>query len=451
MKIRSYIYSMLAGVAVFTLASCADSVSEFFGLEDKELITFTATAEEEEMGDVTRAAIEEDSRVTKFQNTQPKKPLLLCSSVTERDEAATRGHRVTTADSLKAFRVTAFLTNKNIAPEVFATTAPNYFYNLKAERNANGVFDIEHKYYWPGSNEKLWFYAYTPCDDSNVQISGETATGAQKVSFTVDTDVTKQVDLMTANTETTGFTSASGNTTKTSTPLNFRHELTAIRFVIGEQWLAGSIKSIGIYNVHGRGTMTIGDDDATKWEWKNKAGNAVGAVDDFVLTLNKGGLSGTSGEEFIEDTNLYFLMIPQSFDNNNDAYVEVKYQDNSREYTVRAPLKGQSAWVRNTTVTYAISSHELTKLKIGSITWPDETGDGVFKGVKSAFAAGDEVGLYVVDPDGETITEHHRNVRCSYDGGSWTVHHPEGHPVFKLPGYQYSIILIRLLQIQNIL
>ena len=76
MKIRSYIYSMLAGVAVFTLASCADSVSEFFGLEDKELITFTATAEEEEMGDVTRAAIEEDSRVTKFQNTQPKKPLL---------------------------------------------------------------------------------------------------------------------------------------------------------------------------------------------------------------------------------------------------------------------------------------------------------------------------------------------------------------------------------------
>ena len=437
MKIRSYIYSMLAGVAVFTLASCADSVSEFFGLEDKELISFTATAEEEEMGDVTRAAIEEDSRVTKFQNTQPKKPLLLCSSVTERDEAATRGHRVTTADSLKAFRVTAFLTNKNIAPEVFATTEPNFFYNLKAERNANGFFDIEHKYYWPGSNEKLWFYAYTPCDDSNVQISGETATGAQKVSFTVDTDVTKQVDLMTANTETTGFTSASGNTTKTSTPLNFRHELTAIRFVIGEQWLAGSIKSIGIYNVHGRGTMTIGDDEATKWEWKNKAGNAVGAVDDFVLTLNKGGLSGTSGEEFIEDTNLYFLMIPQSFDNNNDAYVEVKYQDNSREYTVRAPLKGQSAWVRNTTVTYAISSHELTKLKIGSITWPDETGTDAFKGVKDAFAAGDEVGLYVVDPDGETITEHHRNVRCSYDGGSWTVHHPEGHPVFKLPGYQY--------------
>ena len=437
MKLRSYIYSMLAGVAVFTLASCADSVSEFFGLNDDELISFTATTEEI-IEEETRAAIEEDSRVTAFKDTQPKKPLLLCSSVTKRDEEATRGHRFgdDANDELTAFRVTAFLTNKNIAQENFDAMAPNFFYNVKAEKNSNDIFDIEHEYYWPASNEKLWFYAYTPCDDSNVQISEQSATGAQKVSFTVDTDVTKQIDLMTANTASTDFTSASGTTTKTSVALNFRHELTAIRFVIGEQWLAGSIKSIGIYNVHGRGTMTIGDNDATKWEWKNKAGNTVNAVDDFVLTLNKGGLSGTSGEDFLE-ANLYFLMIPQSFDNNNDAYVEVKYQDNSREYTVRAPLKGQSAWVRNTTVTYAISSHELTKLKIGSIAWPSSTDADAWSGPKTGFVENDAIGLYVVNPDGNTISEYYRNVRCTYDGGSWTVHHPDGHPVFKLPGYQY--------------
>ena len=436
MKLRSYIYSLLAVAAVFALASCADSIGEFFDLENSKLIRFTATAEEE-IGNATRAAVDEDSRVTAFRNTQPAKPLLLSSSVTERDQAATRGHRVTSASALTAFRVSAAIGSSNISEQAFAALTPDYFYNVKAQRNSSDVFEIERDYYWPSSSEKLWFYAYAPCDDSNVQISDQDAGGAQKVSFTVDTNVANQVDLMTANAETTSFSSVSGNTTKTSVALNFRHELTAIRFIIGEQWLAGSIKSVGIYNVHGVGTMTIGANDASKWVWKNKAGNDVAATDDFVLTVDKGGLTGTSGEEFIDDTDLYFLMIPQSFDDNDDAYVEVKYQDDAREYTVTAPLKGQSAWTRNTTVTYAISSHELTKLKIGTISWPDATGADAWNGPKTAFAAGDEIGLYVVDPDGLTIQQYYRNVRCSYNGGSWTVHHPDGHPVFKLDGYQY--------------
>ena len=436
MKIRSLIYNMLTGLALFTLSACADSVSEFFGLEDRERISFTATTDEK-IEELTRAAINEDSYVTAFQNTQPKKPLLLSSSVTRRDTETTRGQRIGSAEDLTAFRVSAAIASRNVSEDAFAALTPNYFYNLKAQKNSDDIFEISRDYYWPSSDDKLWFYAYAPCDDSNVLISDQTVGGPQKVSFTVATNVNNQVDLMTANAATTSFTSASGETTKTSVALNFRHELTAIRFIIGEQWLAGSIKSIGIYNVHGRGTMTIGADEATKWEWKNKAGNAVAATDDFVLTVDKGGLSGTDGEEFIEDTDLYFLMIPQSFDDNNDAYIEVKYQDNAREYTVSAPLKGQPAWVRNTTVTYAISSHELTKLKIGTISWPDATGADAWNGPKTDFAAGDEVGLYVVDPDGLTIQPHHQNVRCSYDGGSWTVHHPEDHPVYKLPDYQY--------------
>ena len=422
---------------MFTLASCAESVGEFFGLEDRDVITFTASTDNE-VSDLTRAAIEEDSRVTVFKNTQPKKPLLLSSSVTKRDVEATRGHRVTSADELTKFRVSAAIGSKNISEEDFALLTPNYFYNVKAEKNSNDIFEIERDYYWPSSSEKLWFYAYTPCDDNNVLISDQTEGGPQKVTFTVDTDVEDQIDLMTADVATTDFASASGETTKTSVALNFRHELTAIRFIIGEQWLAGSIKSIGIYNVHGKGTMTIGADDATKWAWTNKTGTQTySATDDFVLTVDKGGLTGAVNEQFIEDENLYFLMIPQSFDDNNDAYVEVKYQDNAREYTVTAPLKGQSAWVRNTTVTYAISSHELTKLKIGSITWPSNSGEGVWNGPKTDFVAGDEVGLYVVDPDGQTIQEYYRNVKCTFDGGHWIVNHPEDYPVFKLPGYQY--------------
>ena len=233
MKTRSFIYCMLSGVMLFTLSACADSVSEFFGLEDRERISFTASTDEK-IEDVTRAAINEDSYVTAFQNTQPKKPLVLSSSVTRRDTETTRGSRIGSAADLTAFRVSAAIGSRNISEDAFAALTPNFFYNLKAEQNANDVFEIERDYYWPTDNQKLWFYAYAPCDDSNVQISDQTQGGAQKVSFTVDTNVANQVDLMTANAETTSFSSASGNTSKTSVALSFRHELTAIRFIIGE-------------------------------------------------------------------------------------------------------------------------------------------------------------------------------------------------------------------------
>ncbi len=427
MNNKAYITLLLMGTALSLTTSCSEDSTSGSVLQGNK-ISFTVNTEE---------AIEESTRgasgvnTVAFQGTQPSRPLYLSAEVSQRP-AVTRGTRIEDADHLTSFGVSAIKTSENVSAEQFAASTPDFFYNQEATRNANDVFEIAHDYYWPSSTDKLFFYAYTPYGDSNVLISDETDGGAQKVSFTVDTDVANQVDLMTASAESTAFRSASGTTTKSSVGLDFKHELTAIRFVIGEQWLAGNIKSVGIYNVHGKGTMTIGADDASKWVWKNKAGNDVAATDDFVLTVDKIGVTGANGEEFIDNTSLYFLMIPQSFDDNDDAYIEVKYQDNTYEYTVTAPLKGMDAWVRNTTVTYAISSHELTKLKIGTISWPSNT---EWKGPKTAFVNGDEVGLYVVDEDGAYLP--HKNVRCTYNGSSWTIHHPTNNPVYMLPGRQY--------------
>ena len=354
MNTKAYIPLLLMGTALLMTTACSEDLASVFSPRDNK-IRFTANADET-VDQTTRGMAE--NRVVAFEGTQPSHPLFLSTEVTQRP-AVTRGTRVESAAGLTSFGVSAIKTSQNVTDEQFAEATPDFFYNLEATRNASDVFEIAQDYFWPSSSEKLFFYAYAPYGDSNVQISDQDAGGAQKVSFTVDTNVANQVDLMTANTETTDFLSASGSTNKSAVPLSFHHELTAIRFVIGEQWLAGSIKSVGIYNVHGKGTMTIGANDASKWVWKNKAGNDVAATDDFVLTVDKSGLSGDEDEEFIDDTDLYFLMIPQSFDDNDDAYIEVKYQDNSYEYTVTAPLKGQAAWTRNTTVTYAISSHEL--------------------------------------------------------------------------------------------
>lgn len=427
MKTKAYIPLLLMGTGLLMTTACTNDLADgFFSRGDK--IRFTANADE--TVDVTTRGIAE-ARTVAFEGTQPSRPLYLSAEITP-CPAVTRGARVEAASDLTSFGVSAIRASENVTDEQFAAATPDFFYNLEATRNTNDVFEIAQDFYWPSSTDKLFFYAYAPYGDSNVQLSDQDAGGAQKVSFTVDTNVANQVDLMTANAETTAFRSASGSDSKSAVPLNFKHELTAIRFVIGEQWLAGNIKSVGIYNVHGKGTMTIGANDASKWVWKNKAGNDVAATDDFVLTVDKIGVTGTEDEEFIDDTDLYFLMIPQSFDDNDDAYIEVKYQDNSYEYTVTAPLKGQAAWQRNTTVTYAISSHELTKLKIGSITWPANTD---WKGPKTAFVSGDEVGLYVVGEDGTTLP--YKNIRCTYNGSTWTVHHPDNAPVYVIPGRQY--------------
>lgn len=427
MKTKAYIPLLLMGTGLLMTTACTNDLADgFFSRGDK--IRFTANADE--TVDVTTRGIAE-ARTVAFEGTQPSRPLYLSAEITP-CPAVTRGARVEAASDLTSFGVSAIRASENVTDEQFAAATPDFFYNLEATRNTNDVFEIAQDFYWPSSSDKLFFYAYAPYGDSNVQLSDQDAGGAQKVSFTVDTNVANQVDLMTANAETTAFRSASGSDSKSAVPLNFKHELTAIRFVIGEQWLAGNIKSVGIYNVHGKGTMTIGANDASKWVWKNKAGNDVAATDDFVLTVDKIGVTGAEDEEFIDDTDLYFLMIPQSFDDNNDAYIEVKYQDNSYEYTVTAPLKGQAAWQRNTTVTYAISSHELSKLKIGSITWPANTD---WKGPKTAFVSGDEVGLYVVGEDGTTLP--YKNIRCTYNGSTWTVHHPANAPVYVIPGRQY--------------
>ena len=414
-------------------AACSEE-EHATGMQQGGKISFTVDAEESSADVIATRGVSTPEAVA-FKGTQANRPLFLTAEVTGRP-AVTRGTRIENATQLQEFGVSAIKTNENVTAEQFAAATPDFFYKLRATKNGSGVFDITQDYYWPTSNEKLFFYAYAPYDDDNVQISDQDAGGAQKVTFTVDTNVGNQVDLMTASAETTSFHSASGDQKKSSVGLSFKHELTAVRFVIGEQWLAGRIKSVGIYNVHGKGTMTIGADDDSKWEWKNKTGLVTySATDDFVLTVNKSGIEGNNNEEFIDDNSLYFLMIPQSFDGNDDAYIEVKYQDLTYEYTVTAPLKGQAAWQRNTTVTYAISSHELTKLKISSISWPSSSASDAWQGPKMSFANGDAVGLYVVDTDGETIL--HRNVQCTYNNGSWTVNHPANSPVYALPGREY--------------
>lgn len=421
------------GAALMGLTACSsDELRNLFSGEDDGRISFTATIDKPA---ATRAV---DLTPIDFDGTQPGRPLVLSATVTDRNpQTATRGVRLGSADDLGNFGVTAIQAAKNVTDEQLATLSHNLFHNLEATKNGE-TYEVTQDYYWPTTDEKLFFYAYAPYTGTNtigtgITVASDNVTGPQKLQFTVNSTVTSQVDLVTAASATTAFTNTTGDSKTAAVPLEFQHELCAIRFVIGEQWLAGSIKSVAIRNVHGKGTLTIG---SHAWEWKDLGNQNLNASDSFVLTLDKTGIEGTANEEFMtgDFADQYFLMIPQEFDDNSEAYLEVVYQDNAKDYTVTASLKGQT-WECNKTVVYAISSTNLTTLKIGDIVWPVTNETQTWVGPKTAFEAGDSIGLYVVDDGGNNIV--HSNVKCTYNGSVWAIHHPENSPVYKLPGRQY--------------
>jgi hypothetical protein len=352
------------------------------------------------------------------------------------NNAATRGTQLTPTDKITEFGVSAF---KHEAEGYnIADCRPDYFYDEEASEikdsnnEGTGVWQLNKVYYWPDADEALTFNAYYPYGNAHVALvdkNDETKLkGPQRFTVTVDPDAKKHVDFMTATTGSTPDESFKDNA-QPGVNLTFQHHMTAIRFVLGDQFLNGYIKSITFSEVFSQGVYTIGSgwttDDADKENvtvgisYSNKS---VNGVKDQVVTGS-------------DET---FLLIPQTFSANDAAKITIVFNDGFSEYnnyTVEASLAGQAAWVEGTTVTYAISSLDLTKLKISSIEWPDESGANAWAGPKADFEDGDEVGLYVVAPNGTTVLN--QNVRCSYNGGSWTVHHDENNPVYMLPGRQY--------------
>ena len=71
------------------------------------------------------------------------------------------------------------------------------------------------------------------------------------LAYTVPSDVTEQIDLMTAH------HTYAGNGSECAR-LTFSHALTAVTIKTGEEMLKGTIKSVTISGVYGEGTYQIG-------------------------------------------------------------------------------------------------------------------------------------------------------------------------------------------------
>ncbi|SNU04805.1 Glycine rich protein, partial [Prevotellaceae bacterium MN60] len=411
--------------AALLLTACTQDIAqEFFAGNDDNSVTFTAQTIMTE--DETRSV----SAPEALPLTGDGLNLWLMPSETPMAGDATRGTQINSVSELSSFGVSAFkhgaIPSGKTLNEYLTDNhlKPDFFYNMEATKvTGTEKFKLTTNYYWPASNETLSFFAYAPYGDGNVGLSAETAEGPQVITFKVNTVVKDQADFMTAQASSTAHTSASETP---SVRLNFTHHLTGVRFVLGDQFLKGWVKSISLKGVYTEGKYTIGGN----WTLDDtKKGN-------FTISYNMDKpVTGTPGET-VTAPNETFLMIPHTFADDDAATIEVVYNDGYTDYIVSAPLKGQT-WKAGKTVTYAITSKKLTTLQISSITFPTTplAADGMPDKAK-AWQAGDKVGMYVVGSDGMKLK--HKNIPVTFDGTKWNIDHTtaEG-TIYKLPGESF--------------
>ena len=311
----------------------------------------------------TRSAASADTTlrcaVYPLEGTSQGDTLYLHATVSEREvaaattetaagTAATRGTCVDEATFYDAFGVLAYVYTDSWSDAL----TPDYMYDVEVTK-ASGWTASD--YNWPGRGRKIRFFAYAPYRAAGVVLSGKTTPGIPTLTCTTPTDVAQQQDLMTAAPAEMDGAPAPDK----SAALSFRHILTAVRFLTGDDLMAGRITKISLKGVYGKAVYDLGTD-----QWGDFAGTG-----NFSQSLSKD-LDGTPDEE-ITAADATFLMIPQTLP--QGATIEVAYTDKltGTSRTLTAQIGG-SKWPAGRLVTYRISTSSITITPTFTITAPED-------------------------------------------------------------------------------
>lgn len=265
--------------------------------------------------------------------------------LTNANAAGTRAN-VTTTATLGKFSAIAY---RGTSATSISTTP--WFYN--AEVNANGT--LANTQVWSWGEPYARFYAVYPqvtTSYSKLTLAPSTNTLTPYVNIEVEPGVQNQKDLMTACSGTTPIQYTTFGTAP-AVPLQFQHEMTAIRFKIGDR-LSGShhITKIEIINAKSKGKFTLPSSvQATTGASFNSAWSDVSTPATFTLDDINVSTAGHVNETIVgkDGDNFTFYMIPQSL-----SGLKVKvYFDNQPNPAIVAPLAG--TWKAGTTKTYALS------------------------------------------------------------------------------------------------
>lgn len=300
----------------------------------------------------SRSAADTTARITIFrlEGTQPGDSLFLHAAVADRPDSTlvTRGTCIDNASFYDAFGVLAFVYTGAWSDDL----TPDYIYDVEITK-ASGWTASE--YNWPGKGRMIRFFAYAPYHGTGIQLSEKQTPGAPTITYTTPADVAQQQDLVAAAPAEMDGAPAP----EKSAALNFSHILTAIRFSVGDDMMAGRITKITLKDVYGKAAYDMG---TGTW-------SGFSTPESFSQTLSED-VDGTPDVE-ITAPEATFLMIPQTLP--QGATIEIAYTDQltGTSRTLTAGI-GNSVWPQGQTVTYRISTSSITITPTFTVTPPDD-------------------------------------------------------------------------------
>ena len=415
MKMKKWSYIAVGIVAALSLTGCAERVDDSSNNDGQ--ITFVPTVADHLV--LTRGTdISMADRMTTYTD-ETDGIFYLHTSVASRGMETTRGtllnNVATDLTALGHFGVSGY----RYAPpaQSVADVNANFFYNAEVKEYA-GTWKTSEPYYFPAAADRLAFYAYSPYTDSfgNTEVtalSGNGATMADRgpmvITYTVNPVLTNQADLMVARNDTVF------NANK-RVSLVFTHALTALRFQLGADvaptW---TIKSLTIGDVVTTAKYRMG----TGWLFDSSATRSDFSLS-FTSTEKPNGKVLNDDDKALMADGQYFLMIPQTFteDNDDQCLTVLLYNPTTgKEKLLTYPLKG-TTWTAGTVVTYAITTSSVN-LVTANIVYPEDWGGEAFE-LKSAYDNGAAVGVYAVDVNTKKIVT--ANMKLVYDktAGTWS-------------------------------
>ena len=267
-----------------------------------------------------------------------------------KDEPLTRATPVSDMSTYGSFSVFAAFYQGAWSP---VSQNLNFMYNVPVSLSGS-VWSPQPDYYWPGSGYNVRFYAYAPIDAEFAPKQHAFANDFY-IQYEVPTDVSKQKDLLIA--KSAEYAGNHGSIV----PLEFKHVLTAVRFVVGDDMKAGTVNKVRLRNITSGGVY---------YPETGYVGKLVGPgiVKDFEQELNKV-TDGTPGASITEPFQT-FMLPPQGFTDDNSV-IEIVFTDDEGEHTLSASLKDQM-WNSGTTVTYKISTSSINWDYHLDVTGPSE-------------------------------------------------------------------------------
>ena len=452
---KTYKSSLLALSVLASFTSCSESESLQQANLSKDKITFHATLDNSwkplSPASSSRAAIAAAAEKGPIVVSTPfGKPLYLHSVVQETADlqqaaAITRGAMQdgTTLDNTyynNSFGVTA-ISNSN-----GANTA--LFTNQKASKNIEDIWEIDDKTNsrWP-FDALVSFHAYAPFNnatDGMWSVTTDAENVKTKIKYTAksaENEIQSQPDIIVA----TNAESRSVSSDDKAVELKFSHALTAVNFAISKDLTeifhtgatdGSKLKSIKLSGIPNEGTCELAAKEGSpktalqNWTLATDAnGKKTGSY-----TFNLENKNITIGESYAltsnDDKNI-LMMIPQDLNGTEAKLTFVLDIKGKGDQTFTFDLSNQT-WLPGTSVTYKLSASAINHLENAEVKFP-ESWNGV-NYPKTDFAAGESIGLYVVNSK-NTIEE--ANLKLTRDqDGKWM---PENNDTkfLKLKGYKY--------------